>query len=240
MRYRTGNGACRTDLFPLAVDFDGVSLQGCGVPGNRGSVLVLHGAGNACISRWHGLMLFLAERDVACTGFDFVGHGETGGVLIGSSLASRVRQAWAVAVAMERMPSVLFGSSMGAYVAIRAVERLPNVSRLILVVPGVYDPAAYEAPFGPEFSAIIRRPDSWANSDAFDRLAEFSGETLIVAAEEDRVIPRAIPERLAASAKKGRLIWTPSDHKLSAYFERCRKARDEFRAQVAAFAGFGR
>ena len=227
------------DFYPLAVDFDGIPLQGCGVCGSHGPLLVLHGAGEARIARWHRLMTFLAAQDVACAGFDFVGHGETGGALMGSSLASRVRQAWTFAAAMPRMPTVLFGSSMGAYVAIRAIERLPNVSRLILVVPGVYDPSAYEVPFGPEFSAIIRRPDSWASSDAFKRLAAFSGETLIVAAAEDSVIPRAIPERLAASAQNGRLVWVPCGHKLSAYFELEAEAWEQFHTRIAAFAKFG-
>ncbi len=245
MRQQTKNGAIPSDLtlrpsFAFTADYDGILLRGGRLAGSHGPLLILHGAGAACMARWYGLMMSLAERDVACAGFDFVGHGETGGTLLGSSLASRVQQVLAVASVMPEKPTALFGSSMGAYVAIRALEFLPSVSRLVLVVPGVYDPVAYDAPFGPGFSAIIRRPDSWADSDAFARLAAFSGDTLIVAAEEDRVIPHAIPERLAASAKKGCLIWVPSDHKLSAYFERHLEARDEFRARVADFVKFAR
>jgi pimeloyl-ACP methyl ester carboxylesterase len=75
-----------------------------------------------------------------------------------------------------------------------------SVDALVLIVPGVYTPAAYEVPFGPDFSAVIRRERSWADSDAWDILSRFEGRLLVIHAEHDAVIPLEIPERLVAAA----------------------------------------
>jgi hypothetical protein len=90
---------------------------------------------------------------------------------------------------------------MGAYNAIKLLETR-KLEALVLVVPGVYTPAAYELPFGAGFTAAIRQERSWDNTDAWDILAEFSGRLLVIAAEHDTVIPSEIPERLLQSARK--------------------------------------
>lgn len=82
---------------------------------------------------------------------------------------------------------MVFGSSMGAYNAIRLTQ-LHRVDALVLIVPGVYTPSAYEVPFGPDFSAIIRRERSWIDSDAWDILSRFEGRLHIVqGAEHNRL-----------------------------------------------------
>ncbi|SFC32021.1 alpha/beta fold hydrolase [Collimonas sp. OK412] len=168
--------------------------------------LILHGAGassRATASR-SGLRPALQARGVASTSFDCIGHGDTGGLLEYSSVASRTRQAEAVIAARKlAQPLVIFGSSMGAYNAIKLTQT-HQVAALILIVPGVYEPAAYALPFGPRFSEIIRRHRSWADSDAWAILAGFTGNLLIIAAEHDAVIPLEIPERLLQSAQKAR------------------------------------
>lgn len=172
--------------------------------------LILHGAGassRATASR-SGLRPALQARGVASTSFDCIGHGETGGLLQYSSVSSRTRQAEAVIAAQDSIqpltdPLVIIGSSMGAYNAIKLTQT-HEVAALILIVPGVYEPAAYDVPFGPQFSEIIRRDRSWADSDACAILSEFTGNLLIIAAEHDAVIPLEIPERLLLSARKAR------------------------------------
>lgn len=168
--------------------------------------LILHGAGassRATASR-SGLRPALQARGVASTSFDCIGHGETDGSLQYSSVSSRTRQAEAVIVARNLLdPLVIFGSSMGAYNAIKLTQT-HEVAALILIVPGVYEPAAYDVPFGPQFSEIIRRDRSWADSDVWAILSEFTGNLLIIAAEHDAVIPLEIPERLLQSASKAR------------------------------------
>lgn len=166
--------------------------------------LYLHGAGASTRQGHHLIRSALQARGVGTTCFDCVGHGETGGALAQSSLASRTRQAQAVVAArgMEQPLSVI-GASMGAYNAIRLTQHC-KVDALALFVPGVFTPQAYDTPFGPDFSTIIRRERSWAETDAWDILAEFEGALLVVAAEHDAVIPLEIPERLVASAVRAR------------------------------------
>jgi pimeloyl-ACP methyl ester carboxylesterase len=174
--------------------------QYVGEGGNR--VLYLHGAG-ASTRHSHALLRgALQRRGIGSTCFDCVGHGETGGVLAQSSVASRTRQAQAVIEARGLpQPLAIFGNSMGAYNAIRLTQ-LYEVDALVLIVPGVYTPEAYEVPFGPDFSAVIRRERSWADSDAWDMLSRFEGRLLVIAAENDATIPLEIPERLVAAATR--------------------------------------
>ena len=90
---------------------------------------------------------------------------------------------------------------MGGYSAIKLTEYF-IVKNLILLVPAVYSSQAYEIPFGSAFSSIIREPNSWINSDAFDTLSGFDGSVTIIAAEVDDVIPMNIIEQLYSSARK--------------------------------------
>jgi pimeloyl-ACP methyl ester carboxylesterase len=144
----------------------------------------------------------LQQRGVGSVCFDAIGHGDTGGTLAQSSVASRTRQAQAVMAAQALPePLVVLGSSMGAYNAIRLTQQ-HRVDALILMVPGVYTPEAYEVPFGPDFSAVIRRERSWSDSDAWDILSRFEGRLLVIHAEHDAVIPLEISERLEAAATR--------------------------------------
>ena len=165
------------------VAYDGHVLKGdqyVGADSNR--LLYLHGAGASTRRGHHVLRGALQQRGIGSTCFDCIGHGDTGGALAQSSVASRTRQAQAV-IAARGVPEPLavVGASMGAYNAIRMTQS-HRVDALVLIVPGVYTPSAYEVPFGPEFSALIRRERSWADSDA--------------------TIPLEIPERLVAAATR--------------------------------------
>ena len=168
--------------------------------------LLLHGAGmsSRATATRSGLRPALQARGIATTAFDCIGHGDTGGALADSSVSSRTRQAEAVIAARKlEEPLVVFGTSMGAYNAIRLTQT-HRVAALVLIVPGVYEPAAYDVPFGPQFSQIIRRERSWADSDAWAILEQFEGDLLVIAAEHDAVIPLEIPERLVQSAGNAR------------------------------------
>ena len=66
------------------------------------------------------------------------------------------------------------------------------MDNLILLVPAVYTPQAYEIPFrSRRFQPSFASPDSWQDSDAFRILEEFNGNLLVIAAEADAVIPMA-------------------------------------------------
>lgn len=195
-----------TTIIDFEAPFEGKLLKGdhyVGRDSNR--ILYLHGAGNSTRRGHHMLRGALQRRGLGSVCFDAIGHGDTGGTFAESSVASRTRQAQAVlaAVAGRALPEplVVIGSSMGAYNAIRLSER-HQVDALVLIVPGVYTPSAYEVPFGPTFSAIIRRERSWADSDAWDILSRFEGRLLVIHAEHDAVIPLEISERLVAAATR--------------------------------------
>lgn len=185
---------------PFSVEFAGRRLAGDETGGANGNVLLLHGAGASARNKFSILRNALEQRGVGMTCFDCIGHGETGGDMGQSSLESRTRQAEAVIAARDmRKPLALMGFSMGAYNAIRLSE-IHDVAAMLLIVPGVYTPSAYRLPFGPQFSNAIRREGSWEDSDAWDILSRYRGRLLVIAAGNDAVIPREIPERLVASS----------------------------------------
>jgi uncharacterized protein len=166
----------------------------------RCETLVLHGAGNSSRARFLRLRQSLNGCGIPSASFDFIGQGETEGALQGCTLRGRTEQAAAVVRHACMEPLTVIASSMGGYTAIKLTEMFA-VDHLVLLVPAVYTPCAYGVPFGPEFSAAIRRPGSWQDSDAFDIVSRFKGNLLVIAAESDDVIPRAVVERIHASAK---------------------------------------
>lgn len=184
----------------LRVPFEGRDLHADTLPGDSPLHLFgIHGGGASDRSVWSGLRQSLWRRGVGSTALDCIGHGQTGGVFADSSLQRRGRQVRSVIAHAGVRPTALAGISMGAYNALRLSEEL-EAQALILIVPGIYTPEAHEVPFGPDFSAIIRRPRSWIDSDAWDILGRFRGRLLVVAGEQDSVIPVEIPERLHAAA----------------------------------------
>ena len=185
----------------IHLPFDSHTLVG-DVTGAPCNTLLLHGAGRSNRHRFTRLRTALANHQVHTAAFDFLGHGQTGGQLLGSSLAQRTAQAQAMvraACSPETTPITLIGVSMGGYTAVRLTQTFA-VSHLVLLVPAAYAPEAYELPFGPAFSACIRRPRSWQDSHAFERLGQFTGKLLIIAAEADQVIPTGVIQGLYRSA----------------------------------------
>ena len=169
-------------------------------PEEAPQVLVLHGAGNSNRGRFQTLREALLEAGITSAAFDFVGHGDTGGDLKGSSLSSRTRQACRVVEALKwRQPFAVIGASMSAYTAVKLLAHF-QIKSLILLVPAMYASRAYTTPFNGGFSDIIRQPQSWVHSDAWRLLADYTGRLLIIAGENDPVIPRDVIDRIYHSA----------------------------------------
>ena len=163
------------------------------------STVVLHGAGTSNRDRFRRLRAGLHAGGLPTCSFDFIGHGETGGELGQSSLRDRTLQASRVIETCLKEPLTVIGASMSGYTAVK-LTRLYEVKNLVLVVPAMYTPEAYEVPFNGGFSEIIRFPRSWERSDAWEILRGFRGKLLVVAAEHDTVIPREVVERTFESA----------------------------------------
>lgn len=161
----------------------------------------IHGGGPSGRAVFGPLRQMLQAQGIGSTAVDCIGHGHTAGDWADSSLHSRNQQFIQAMRHTGRAPGALIGISMGAYNAICLSERWA-LEALVLVVPAVYHPAARIAPFGPAFSQIIRQPQSWLESDAWERLRQFRGRLLVIAAECDQVIPSEIPQRLYAAAKQ--------------------------------------
>jgi len=161
----------------------------------------LHGAGNSSRKRFQKLRESLNTKDLPSVSFDFIGHGETGGAMTSTSLQIRTLQASSVIKEHSSKTLNLVGSSMSAYTAIKLTE-IYNVQNLVLLVPGVYTPKAYTINFGSSFSEVIRVKNSWIDSDAFEILKKFKGNLLIIAAQNDQVIPPQILTKLYDSATK--------------------------------------
>jgi uncharacterized protein len=183
------------------VSHDGTELAGDVLAGPEPPrLLVLHGAGQSCRARFRQLREHFLAQGIGSVAFDCIGHGETGGDLKQSSLRSRTEQACAVleAVGMRQPFSILAGS-MGGYTAVALLRRYA-IANLLLVVPAMYAAEAYAVPFNGGFTEIIRRPGSWASSDAWALLARFTGRLLLVAGEHDAVIPPDVIRRIYESA----------------------------------------
>lgn len=162
--------------------------------------IVLHGAGKSSRTRFARLRQSLNGHGIPSVSFDFIGHGDTGGNLLESSLHERTDQASAVIRHACVEPLTLIAASMSGYTAIKLTEKF-TVDNLILLVPAVYSAAAYDLSFGAEFSKAIREPGSWQESDAFSTLSVYKGNLLVIAAESDDVIPAELVEKIHTSAK---------------------------------------
>jgi len=185
----------------IQIDFEAHTLIGDILSdGSLPRLLVLHGAGNASRQHFRWLREELLAVGISSAAFDFVGHGDTGGELKTSSLISRTRQARRVVDALNlQQPFALMAASMSAYTAVKLLEHY-RIKSLILLVPAMYTAQAYTIPFNRGFSDIIRQPQSWVHSDAWQILADYRGRLLIVAGEKDRVIPRGVISRIYDSA----------------------------------------
>ena len=179
---------------------------------SRPEVLILHGAGNASRRDFRLFRQELLAYEISSAAFDFVGHGDTGGELKSSSLLSRTRQACSVIDALNlRQPFSVIGASMGAYTAVKLLEYY-QINNLVLLVPAMYTSMAYTVPFNKGFTEIIRQPQSWGHSDAWDILAGYRGQLLIIAAENDEVIPQGVINQIyesAVNAKECKLFVAP-------------------------------
>ena len=187
------------------VPFDGHVLVGDVMAGEEHPrLLVLHGAGKSCRERFRQLREHFVAHGIGSVAFDCIGHGDTGGDLKSTSLRSRTEQACAVIeTILPRQPLSILAASMGGYTAVTLLPRY-RIDDLILVGPAMYTAEAYTVPFNAGFTEIIRRPQSWEASDAWAFLAGFPGRLLIVAGENDVVIPPAVIRNIYDSARRAK------------------------------------
>ena len=180
--------------------------------GSSPQVLILHGAGNANRGDFRLFRKQLLNQGISSAAFDFVGHGDTGGELKKSSLISRTQQACSVVDYLNiQQPFSVIAASMGAYTAVKLLEYY-QIKSFVLLVPAMYDSRAYTVRFNKGFTEIIRQPQSWDRSDAWEILSGYRGRIFIIAAENDEVIPQRVVNKIygsAVNAKERKLFVAP-------------------------------
>ena len=168
--------------------------------GATADAVILHGAGKSCRRRFRALRAGLFEHGVSSLAFDMIGHGDTGGDLSTSSLKERTQQAISVIRHSNLSePLSIIGASMSGYTAVRLTRHF-DVRNLILFVPAMYSRHAYSLCFNDGFSKVIRGKKSWLESDAWETLSRFRGNLLLITAENDEVIPKAVIRNILESA----------------------------------------
>ena len=118
------------------------------------------------LDRWCG------ERGLACTRFDYSGHGRSGGAFRDGTISRWLGEAKAVIDAHATGKQILVGSSMGAWVALRLVQMLNNgalddpVAGLLLLAPA------------PDFTSALMEPElTEAQKSALERHGYFEEPT---------------------------------------------------------------
>lgn len=169
----------------------------------KAQCLFLHGAGSSVRLRWLPLRRALAEHGVGSVAFDFSGHGESSARTV-NSLAKRYAEACRALEHIDRDgPRIIVGISMSGEIAVRmAADPARRISGLVTIVGAAYDPAAFHVPFGPDFTRILRRHESWRSSVAFQSIQSFTGRLAVIQASDDEVVPAVIGRDLIRNARK--------------------------------------
>ncbi len=208
--------------------------------GPKNPVLYVHGAGTGSKERILAIAPELTEGGLSIISFDQSGAGGNAEQLAGSSLERRTNEAIAAAAAfMPKEPFTVIGSSMGAYVALKLLDRFP-IKSLVLMYPAVYSRRAFSVPFGNGFREIIREPNSWQNTDVLEPLRAFTGKLLIAIGEKDEKIPAGVVELLESNAPKASLqetVWVPeAPHQLMEWLREHGAVRKSLTRKIIEYA----
>jgi pimeloyl-ACP methyl ester carboxylesterase len=182
--------------------------------GKPPSVVSFHGLGvTASRASIRYVLDHLAQLGQSSICFDFSGNGESSGRFDCASL--RIRGAESLAAARllaDTEPRALIGTSMGAHLAALASPAI-QPHALVLFCPAAYPENAAEERFDENFVRFNNRvitPEALRGSPALRALRSFTGNLLIVAAEEDQVIPRRVVDLYlenATAARSSRVLW---------------------------------
>jgi len=113
--------------------------------------------------------------------FDYSGHGESGGAFVDGTISRWTDESLAIVRSHTKGPQILIGSSMGAWIALRLVQRLQELGEserlagILLVAPA------------PDFTAALMEPgftqaqqDSLREIGRIEEPSEYSDEPTII------------------------------------------------------------
>lgn len=197
--------------------------------------ILLHGAGSASMERSIYLAEYLAENGHGSYAFDFIGHGKTGGELMGSTLQDRITHTQR-ALKFLNEKNIIIGSSMGGHVATK-IGTEHGFGSILLFCPAIYPDESVNIPFGDDFTRIIRMPDAWKKSQLFEKVKKFKGNIIIIIGEHDEVIPKELPSMLvgnALNAKHASIITVPNaTHRLQSFLLANNKERQYVLSKIS-------
>lgn len=188
----------------------------------KARLIYLHGAGKKGILHFPLTPQFEA-REFSVANFHFSGCGKSSGSFEASSLEKRFLEAKAVIEQHGDLANLTLSSaSMGGHLALKLLENF-DVKNLILFCPAIYDRDAFSVPFNQDFSEIIRKPDSWKNTDVLEPLQKYRGKLMIVIGDSDEVIPKGVIELLdqnsGQAAKKEIVVLKDCPHWIGPWLE---------------------
>lgn len=179
-------------------------------PGNKKSpgVIFLHGGGESSKSRFWEWQKHLAKIRICSFAFDFRGVGESQGSFSDGSLNNRFLDAvraldYFISTGFVKKERVaIVGASMSAPIAIRLSVINEDIRALVLLSPAAYAKEAEDKKLDGEFTKVLRKENSWRNSQSFPALQKYKKPVALIYGDRDSVIPGQIKEKYRSCLKK--------------------------------------
>lgn len=163
-------------------------------------LIIYGGSRNFTQDKLDDIKTLLCENNFVAASFDFRGMGPDSSNFENTGLHTRIKDAREVLrqliLTFPTSRIFVLGVSMGGYIATFLDPR--EIAGMVLVAPAAYDVRAVhdKVNFGPKFSEIIRRENSYLDSDAFVRFGKFRlVRTAIIRFKDDEVVPEAVTMR---------------------------------------------
>lgn len=215
---------------------DGMPLFGWFVPGDAGQPVVVFCIGNAGnISHRIEQLVWLHRLGVGVFIFDYRGYGRSGGTTseAGTYADLRGALAWLTGRGVTRDRTILFGTSLGAAVALQvALERPP--AGLVMEAP-----FTSIAAMGWHHYPLLYLLAGWLLDARYQNLAKIDrlqSPLLIIHGDRDEICPPRMADELYAQAPAPKsLVWIQgADHNSTFFFggERYRQAWQDLLARI--------
>lgn len=142
----------------------------------------------------------LLKDNIGSLAFDFPGINDSPGKIEFTSLESRIHITQLLAMWLQREYSPnkisIYGHSMGGYVVLGTAHNNRHINgSIILHVPAAYAQEAHDIRFGPNFTNILRKERSYANSYSYEWLEDIHQPVLLISHTEDEIIPKEITRK---------------------------------------------
>lgn len=184
---------------------------------NSSMVLFIHGSGKRIGAKvFQDWQTYLVENGISSFSFDCRGVGGSEGEFDEGSLNNRLIDAESALDTFLDLQSLnntqllICGISMGAHVAIRLIEKQPNIRGLILEGAAAYSREAEDKKLDSEFSAVIQQENNWELSPIFSILKNLKIPTILFYGDKDSVIPEGVKDRYGEIAGEDSIITLPN------------------------------